>query len=307
VKVDDVQAMKPLDRFLYWVFERHQIFLRRLAGRPAPWTDDEVLQRVFFTNPFRENDKTTVWFRDHVRKPLRNDPQVLMATVIFRWFNYIPTGVLLLHHGLLEVWDHSRAVELLLKRWDNGRGQVFTGAYMIKAGNGPRGCKIPNVCHAITKVAAEVPRLLDVVDHDCRLEALWRELKKFPYLGPFMSYEVVCDLRYTYLLEAATDAYTWASPGPGAKRGLIRLRGEEPKFSKSGRMRAYSNQKVDLSQMVTLLGRLRRLKLAGAPDVDMRTVEHSLCEWDKYERALWNQGRLKRGYDATGQNAPSQV
>jgi hypothetical protein len=26
-------------------------------------------------------------------------------------------------------------------------------------------------------------------------------------------------------------------------------------------------------------------------DVDMRTIEHSLCEWDKYERVRLGQGR----------------
>jgi hypothetical protein len=296
MKIDDVKAMKPLDRFLYWIFERHQIHLRRRAGRPAPWTDDEVLQCVFFTNPFRENDKTTVWFRENVRDPLRNDPQVLMATIIFRWFNYIPTGLLLLRHGLFEAWDQSQAAELLLRRWDDGRGQVFTGAYMIVAGSGPRGCKIPNVCHAITRVNAQADRLLNVVSRDCRLEALCHELSRFRYLGPFMAYEIACDLRYTYLLENATDAYTWSNPGPGAKRGLNRLLGRYVHVPVS--------QALWQQHSLRLLGEVKKLKLKDAPEVDMRTVEHSLCEFWKMERALWGLGRLKRGYDGAAQHAP---
>jgi hypothetical protein len=297
MKTDDVKAMKPLDRLCYWIFERHQIHLRRRAGRPAPWTDDEVLQQVFFTNPFRENDKTTVWFRDHVRDPLRNNPQVLMATVIFRWFNYIPTGLLLLHHGLLEAWDQSKAAELLLKRWDNGSGQVFTGAYMIVAGSGPRGCKIPNVCRAITRVNAQAARLMGVVSRDCRLEALCRELARFRYLGPFMAYEIACDLRYTYLLENATDTMTWSNPGPGAKRGLNRLLGRD--------VNAAVPQGLWQQHSLRLLEVVRKLKLKEAPEVDMRTVEHSLCEFWKMERGLWGLGRLKRGYNGTGQRTPT--
>ncbi len=88
----DVLKLTPTDRFLYWVRERHAITLRREAGAAKPWTDDEVLQNYFFTSPYRERDKTTTWFRTHVRDPLRDDPAVILATTIFRWFNHIPTG-----------------------------------------------------------------------------------------------------------------------------------------------------------------------------------------------------------------------
>jgi hypothetical protein len=82
--VSKVSSLSTEARFLYWIRERHSIYLRRKAGKPKPWTDDAILQNYFFTNPYRENDKTTVWFRETIREPLRNDPRVLMATVIFQ-------------------------------------------------------------------------------------------------------------------------------------------------------------------------------------------------------------------------------
>src|SRR4051812_37444375 len=100
-----VKKLSPIDRFTYWISERHNIFKKRRAGKPAPWTDDEILQGYFFTNPYRENDKTTAWFRERVRNPLRDSHHVIMATVIFRWFNLISTGEMLHRRGLLEVWD----------------------------------------------------------------------------------------------------------------------------------------------------------------------------------------------------------
>jgi len=277
----------PLSRFLYWIEERHKIHLKRQAGEPPPWTKDPVLQSVFFTNPYRENDKTTVWFRENVRDPLRDDERVLAATVIFRWFNRISTGELLLEEGLLHDWDEDAAIDLL----EEAPKPVFTGAFMIKAGNGPPGCKIPNVCKSITEVIQYEPHFLEVALNEQRLEALWKEFKSCRNLGGFMSYEIVCDLRYTYLLENATDINTWANPGPGALRGLLRLDGGKPK----GRA-----AKVDqpLEKMAHLLKVVRKKLGRRMPRFELREIEHSLCEFDKYERARTGEGKLKRKYNA---------
>ncbi len=49
--ITDVLKLTPLERFLYLDRERHAIYLRRRAGMPKPWTDDEILQNYCFTNP----------------------------------------------------------------------------------------------------------------------------------------------------------------------------------------------------------------------------------------------------------------
>jgi hypothetical protein len=292
VQVDDVKTMTPLNRLLYWISERHAIYLRRAAGQSRPWTDDRILRDYFFTNPFRELDKTTLWFKEMVRGPLACDPAVLMATVIFRWFNYIPTGELLLQHGLLHEWDEKGASQLLVERWHNGEDQVFTGAFMIKAGNGPRGCKIPSVCRAISAVQRGHRDVLAACG--CpkpTLRGVWEALRRFPYLGGFMAYEIVCDLRWTALLSDATDTLSWCNPGPGAVRGLNRLLGR--------RLDGPFSQEMWQENTRRLLERVRGLKLKRPPhSPEMREVEMSLCEYDKYERGLWGgPGRLKRRYN----------
>ena len=62
-----------LKSYFGFVRERYRILLQRRAGKPKPWTADRVLQEHYFTNVFREDDKTTVWFREHIREPLRDD------------------------------------------------------------------------------------------------------------------------------------------------------------------------------------------------------------------------------------------
>lgn len=40
---------------LYWYFacERQNIFIKKLNGEPAPWTNDKILQEYKFCNSYR--------------------------------------------------------------------------------------------------------------------------------------------------------------------------------------------------------------------------------------------------------------
>lgn len=292
--VQDVLKLTPPERFLYWMRERHAIHLRRQAGLPAPWTDDEVLQNNFFTNPYRENDKTTAWFREHVRQPLRDDPSVLMATTVFRWFNYIDTAKVLMggDRNLLIDWDEAEALRRLAPIRDGG-GKVFTGAFMV---NSPAGePKLEAICRRITKVA-NVRRFLVLNASEWRtMEAAHGQFLRYEGLGGFGAYEIVCDLRYTRYLEHATDKMTWCNPGPGAIRGLYRLLGR-PLLTKSNS--TCPPVPHDWSARTRELLRLAQTELADMPPLEMRDIEHSLCESDKYIRLLLNEGRSKRQYNA---------
>ena len=95
-----------LDRYCYWQTERESIRYKKEAQLlPSPWTDDPILQEFKFCQVFREDDRTTRWFRTHIREPMRNDEEVLMATIIFRWFNLIETGRTLINYDLLKRWN----------------------------------------------------------------------------------------------------------------------------------------------------------------------------------------------------------
>ncbi len=297
MKTELVSDLPAIDRFLYWIRERHKIYKKRKAGKPKPWTDDEVLQQYFFTHPYRENDKTTVWFRENIRKPLRDDPRVLFATVCFRWFNKTETGYHLKNNRLLVGWDKELAVSVLRHLKDLGRA-VFTGAYMIpgKPGKG----KIEHVCDCLQPIWEDCNRA------DCKLqrriegwnnlEDACKYLQSYPWLGGFMAYEIVTDLRHTYLLENATDIETWCNPGPGCARGLLRMEGQDLSDLPAGK--GCRPPKDWLTKMRELL-KIAQRRLRSYPYLEMREIEHSLCEWDKYERARLGQGRMKRKYQGT--------
>jgi len=120
---------------------------------------------------------------------------------------------------------------------------------------------------------------------------------RYDGLGGFGAYEIVCDLRYTSVLEHATDKMIWCNPGPGAIRGLYRLLGRE--ITTKSNATCLPVPKDWEEQTRKLLAIVQR-ELPDLPPFEMREIEHSLCETDKYLRLLLGDGKSKRRYDGRG-------
>lgn len=288
MKTAKVVKLSPEERFFYWINERHNIYVLRQAGKKKPWTDDEILQNFFFTNPYRENDKVTQWVKRTIRDPLYDKLIVMFSLVAFRWFNLIETGEALMSRGLLTRWNGPSVIQLLTQRQESGK-KVFTGAFTISP-SGSTKPKIQRVCEDyIDPVWKAQKDLAKKIAKDGTMQGAFDLLRQYPGLagGGFMAYEVVCDLRYTALLEDAPDRSTWTNLGPGGIRGLNRVM-----------ERAVNSPKPKnwLEEMKQLLKRTRK-KFPGMPTFEMREIEHSLCEYDKYERALFGEGHMKRRYN----------
>lgn len=318
-----------VDAFFAYARERHSTHLRRSAGLPrSSWTADPILQQYRFCNVFRELDRTTIWFRENVRERLRNEPDVLLATVLFRWFNRIATGEGIFCQTRLDTdppgataWDEflgsgSTAPLREAARAHCGSGPYVTGSYIIKTPDGMS--KLDGVLWCVEQfMRLQVPAegheygwrmmaetLLEQRDasQPVRLETLWGWLCQFPYLGDFMAYEIVTDLRHTVLLDRAPDIMTWANPGPGAMRGLNRIHGR-PLDRKVSKERANAEMQDILHESQTGLywpniEEGSRYTVPGDftdwPAWEMREVEHTLCEFDKYERARLGEGRPRQ-------------
>jgi alpha-glutamyl/putrescinyl thymine pyrophosphorylase clade 1 len=125
-----------------------------------------------------------------------------------------------------------------------------------------------------------------------------------PTQGPFTSYEIVCDLRHTRLLQHAKDVNSWANAGPGAKRGIHRLLTADKDWDKNYKWpKAFELKKGAKPNYNSVMRDLLvRFKEDGMEDhirecewpFEMREIEHSLCEFDKYSRVKNNEGRRPR-------------
>lgn len=278
---------KRAERFFWYARERYQILQLRRERKRAPWTNDPILQQWRFCNVFREDDTTTEWFRTEVRDRLKERPfEVLLSTVMFRWFNRISTG-----EKILGALRHARFKPDELRTNLNTHRPLVTGAYMIKTPPGMN--KLEGIIWCLEQAH---DKLFPIVNRaqDGGLRETWERLRELPYLGNFMAYEVVTDLRHTCLLRDAPDINTWASPGPGAARGLGRLFGDIDKYNYN----SAAHRECMITDMAWLLAASREAQYwpAFLPPWEMREVEHTLCEFDKYERVREG-GKLKQRYE----------
>jgi len=283
---------EELDRYTYWIEERERIrYLKEDLKQDPPWTEDPILKEFKFCQVFREDDRTTRWFRTHMREPLRNSPEVFMATIAFRFFNLIETGRTLLDNNLHIEWDRPKAIEEIKKnpKW-------ITGAYIVKSPN--RMDKVTGVTECVSHIWDDRENIIKQLESFTTLEEAWRFLMQYPYIGPFVSYEMVTDLRHTYLLENATDICSWGNPGPGAMRGLNRLTGRPLEFCK--RSWDWHSEMLDLYDWCSQKLDLSKLNYP----FEMREVEGGLCEFDKYSRILKGQGRTRSVYNYSERNRP---
>lgn len=299
---------------------RHSAYLAKQAGVPkGQQSKDPILNKYSFTNVFRELDKTTVWFREHVRDPLRDKPEVMLATVLFRLLNRIEVGEAIFCHDslltessafyeLVRACESGRAVSVrkALKSVERAvyafvgvKGPHATGSYIISSPPGQR--KLPGILSIVEKFCLE-SKVYPNVDNSCgwqdvarftfqmTLEDTWSWLKQFEYFGPFHSYEIVTDLRHTALLDNAPDIMTWANPGPGARRGANRVMGRDVEASVT------RDQLIEEMREVLAHSRDAALWPKEWPKWEMRDAEHSFCEWDKYERTRLGEGRPRGVY-----------
>lgn len=284
------------DDFFRFATEREHVRRWKESGKKPPWTTDEVLQQYRFCNVFREDDRVTRWFREHLREPQRGAAAVLFTTVAFRWFNRISTGEAIKPY--LQRYREEMKLDyrgmLATVRDLQGRGPVVTGAYVIKTPDGQT--KGDGIMLCLRRFLQEHEReVLSVIGQEGTLQATHARLMEVPFLGSFMAYEVVTDLRHTDLLCDAPDTETWAAAGPGAARGLGWLFNGKPE---GFRHSTVSGQEECLWHMREVLAESAVRWPEEWPRWEMREVEHVLCEYDKWMRGLLGE-RLKRRYHAT--------
>lgn len=279
---------EALDRFWYWMRERHEIYLKRRVGLPKPWTTDHILRDYRFCNVFRELDTVTWWIREHWREPYADHPNLWLAMTIARFVNWPPTLNVL---GFPEQWDPEKFVRTIEDIVARGE-KAYTGAYMVRGDiQGGYRTKSAYLAYKVIEPMVEYSASTRVVLQQRSLQKAVEYFNAFYGLSGFMSYEIVTDLRWGPLSDAE-DIYTWANAGPGAVRGLNRLHGRKVRTGLSAG--AAVKEMRDLLVM-SEEAPLNSIKIDQRV-LEMRDIEHSLCEFDKYERIRLGQGTVRARY-----------
>lgn len=275
----------------YWANERHWIHLKRYTGDPWPWTDDPILQKYKFTEVYRELDKVTTWLRVNWREPYANHPNLWLMMCLARVINWPPTLQEIVERtSFPDEWCPDDIVAVMRDRQARGE-KVYTGAYMLRGDiwrehaetNDKPTYTVKTILHQLVVDADNA-----APKYDDTIESFTKRLSAYPGWGGFLAYEVATDLRWTRYLRHAEDIMTWANAGPGAQRGLCRVFGLPLKTA--------LREEESLEMVRNLLAASRkRLGLHMKP-FEMRDVEGSLCETDKYIRVMNGEGKPRSLY-----------
>ena len=285
---------RHLEIFFFYIKERELIRQKKAHGETFPWSADPILSTFKFTNVLRFHDKTTQWVYHNWYKPNRDKPLECQAAncAIFRYFGTQEFA------EELGYQDHFVPDEIIGTADDMmSRGKkVFTGAYIITN----QGISAPKqevvVKYFLTPFVENVGKLVTIARETKSWEKTLNFMGKLSGFGPFMRKEVGLDMMLTPILEDCIDKYSWSPAGPGAIRGLNRLLG----LDKDKGM----NQDQALSHMRWLLPLVQEeMKKYTHMEIIMKEfgvtdVQFCLCEFDKYLRVQYNEGRPRSIYKA---------
>jgi hypothetical protein len=277
-----------VDDFIQYMNERHRIWrLRFIQKLDKPWTNDPTLQQYKFTNVFRQLDRGTIALRKMLRTcPNGNrydDPILIFFNIV--WYRYFNLDVHAKKLGFIE--NYQQVEDFIIDKAKKGK-RIFTGAWMTTGVL----CEDKHITYlrACKEAWNSRAMLVERIKSCNSLEKTSRILTELYMVGKFLAYEIACDLRFTSLLNGATDKLTWANMGPGAKRGLCRLG------------MPYKNQQEGCESMRSLFDTVRGSTLLDPIILnenwpfELREVEHNLCEFDKYQRVKLGEGRPRSKY-----------
>lgn len=210
----------------YWAFanERQRIFESRLAGLPAPWTHDTILDTFRFCNVFRAADRVSQHLIRHAAfgDATADIDDVFLRVVLHRLFSRPSTWEMLEDRlGSIDTltFDAQNYGSILDHALREGQ-RIYTNAFILCA-TPAYGFDRKHRNHlALIKAMLDdgVPARVAAA---ATLEDVYLELRGWPLIGPFMAYQLAIDLNYSPIIEFSEDDFV--VPGPGAERGLAKV------------------------------------------------------------------------------------
>ena len=269
------------DLYWYFAYERQNIFLKKLNGQNAPWTNDEILKTYKFCNSYRVNDRVSQYLLKNViyNGKEYNNTDMIFRIILFKLFNKESTWELLLNNFkdiTLDTFDIKLYSEVLEQAISNGI-TIYNDAY-ISCANKVFGYdrKHDNHLALLNKMF-----IVDKV-HLKLLEAKTMEdgfniIKSYPLIGNFMAYQLVTDINYSDAVNWREDEFTVA--GPGSLRGIKKCFVDKGKLSNEDIIRyMFEHQDEEFKRLGLDFKRI------GNRPLQLIDCQNIFCELDKYCR-----------------------
>lgn len=310
-----VVNQQHMDMYWYFLYERLKIYHKRVVLREdAPWTDDKILQKYRFTNISRDMDKLTIWEINNILSKI-DDPtdnielrkrSVLFNIFLYRMYTKIESYQ---HFGFIDFEDNAEENYKIGKdkliKWRDQGNKPFTGSYMVNPMDlinpnvEQRKDKILNSYYVLDNIFYNIDEVYKNVVEDCpNMKSQIEYLVTLPGIGWFNAYEIACSIasinRYynNELVPWTQDNYS--NIGPGSGRGLDSI------FENCGnltKMEALIYLRANWQEHMKRLGYyeefIEMLPEIFDNDIDLRIIEHCLCEFSKYIKVK-EQGKRTR-------------
>ncbi|KAI0059895.1 hypothetical protein BV25DRAFT_1039276 [Artomyces pyxidatus] len=273
-----------LDTLFRWMAERHSIHQKRLAGQPAPWTEDPIFQKHAFTNVFRIYDRVTQYVLHHVVN--EGDPdlhETCFRVILFRFFCRISTWELLCSRLGPLTWrgfDRAAYEAVLRDAYEEGTA-LYGTAYIMPAPALGGGTNYANHLRLLQVMMEEdLPGQLAGLSE---LSDAYYRIALFPSMGSFLAFQLLLDLNMIPQLSFPED---WAVCGPGAEACLRKIFGPGVAGSYGAALKWLQETQGKHFMRLGIAPRARpRLTPGAPPSLSLIDLEHSLCETEVYSRA----------------------
>ena len=275
-----VRTTPVFDSYWRFAWARQEVFARRIAGAPAPWTDDPIIAGHRFTNAYRASDRVSQYL---IGRVIYDGPQtpdeIFFRVLLFKIFNRIETWELLLRRlGEQPSWKEFD-VERYARIFDAAmacQARLYSAAYIMPSP--PFGHARKHRNHLL---------LLDLMMRDGAptrvarartLQEVYEILLAYPSLGGFLAFQFAIDLNYSAIIDFSEMDFVVA--GPGARDGIRKCFADTAGLSEAeiiSVMARIADQEFErLGLDFKRLGNRRPLQL-----IDCQNL---FCETDKYAR-----------------------
>ncbi len=287
----------------YWIFaaKRQNVFIQRKTGAAYPWTNDPILQKYKFTNPYRASDRVSQYLIRNViycggTGNIYSPEDTFFRIILFKLFNRIETWKYLerkfgsIDYKTYSFDRFSSCLNELLER----KKKIYSAAYIMPSGtsfgyphkhdNNLKLLELMTSEHIVAKIAKMK-----------NLKELYELFLSYPSLGRFLAFQYAIDINYSELCDFGEMDFVVA--GPGARSGIAKLFSDTNGHSDEYIIRLMSeNQESEFER----LG-LKFLYL-GNRKLQLIDCQNLFCETDKYTRVAFpeykgnNRSRIKQHF-----------
>lgn len=264
----------------YWRFaaKRQDLFMRRISGEPAPWTDDPVLTAHRFTNVYRAADRVSQYLIANViyRGPQTSE-EIVFRTLLFRFFNRIETWEELTRCVGDPSWRTFRferyagTLDAMLARGE----RVYSAAYIMPSPRFGSVRKHRNHLRLLEHMMQEgAPKRIARAGS---LADVFGTLRAHRSIGDFLAFQFAVDLNYSNLINFSEMEFVVA--GPGARDGIRKC------FADSGGLSEADAIRVATERAEEEFGRLGlRFQTLWGRALHLIDCQNLFCEVGKYAR-----------------------